>query len=71
MLFAGVLCGVAVAIGLLIAVFFGSEDAEAGFELDFGDGLAMTGDASEKFAEQMTRFAGGAAYVMAIAEVKE
>lgn len=41
---------------------------QARFELGFGQGLSMDGDAPEKFSEQMTRFAGGAAYVQARAE---
>ena len=43
---------------------------EAGFELTFQKGLPMEGDASEKLTERLSRFATGAAYVSATAEVK-
>ena len=43
---------------------------QAGFELTFPDGLSMRGDAAEKLTERLVRFASGAAYVSATAEVK-
>ena len=43
---------------------------QAGFELTFGDGLSMQGDAAEKLTERLAKFASGAAYVSATAEVK-
>lgn len=43
---------------------------QAAFRLTFDDGLAMVGDAAEKFTERLSRFASGAAYVSATAEVK-
>ena len=46
-----------------------SRDLQAGFELTFADGLAMKGDAAEKLTERLARFASGAAYVSATAEV--
>ena len=42
----------------------------ARFEIGFGEGLPMAGDAPEKLTEQLTRFATGSAYVEAIAEAK-
>lgn len=36
---------------------------------EFEGGLALTGDASEKFSERLTRFASAAAHVEATAEV--
>ena len=42
---------------------------QAGFQLTFTDGLAMQGDAAEKLTERLVRFASGAAYVSATAEV--
>ena len=47
-----------------------STDLKAGFELTFEDGLPMEGDAAEKLTERLSRFASGAAYVSATAEVK-
>ena len=47
-----------------------SRDLQAGFELTFAEGLAMQGDAAEKLTERLARFASGAAYVSATAEVK-
>ena len=47
-----------------------SRDLQAGFELTFAEGLAMEGDAAEKLTERLARFASGAAYVSATAEVK-
>ena len=44
-----------------------ARNLEAGFELTFAEGLAMTGGAAEKFTERVSRFAGGAAYVSATA----
>ena len=49
----------------------GSRDVQAGFELAFADGLAMRGDAAEKFTERLARFAGGSAFVSATAEAEE
>ena len=48
-----------------------ARNLEAGFELTFADGLAMTGDAAETFTEHLSRFAGGAAYVSATAHPAE
>ena len=47
-----------------------SRDLQAGFELTFAEGLAMQGDAAEKLTERLARYASGAAYVSATAEVK-
>ena len=47
-----------------------SKNIEAGFQLTFAEGLSMKGDAAEKLAERLARFASGAAYVSATAEVK-
>ena len=47
-----------------------SRDLQAGFELTFAEGLAMQGDEPEKLTERLARFASGAAYVSATAEVK-
>ena len=47
-----------------------SRTLQAGFQLTFADGLSMQGDAAEQLAEQLTRFARGAAYVSATAEAK-
>ena len=47
-----------------------SKNLEAGFELAFAEGLPMQGDAPEKLTERLARFASGAAYVSATAEVK-
>lgn len=41
---------------------------EAEFELRLENGLAMTGDAPERLAERLTRYAAGSAYVTATAE---
>ena len=38
--------------------------------LVFSDGLSMQGDTAEKLTERLARFAGGAAYVSAVAEAK-
>ena len=48
-----------------------SKNLEAGFELTFAEGLSMRGDAAEKLTERLVKFASGAAYVSATAEVKE
>ncbi len=40
------------------------------FELEFQTGLPLVGDAAEKFAERLAKFASGAAYVSATAEGK-
>ena len=47
-----------------------SRTLEAGFELTFDEGLPMAGDAAEKLTERLSRFAGGAAYVSAMAQAK-
>ena len=47
-----------------------SKSLEVGFQLTFAKGLSMQGDAAEKFTERLARFASGAAYVSAKAEVK-
>ena len=47
-----------------------NKNLEAGFALTFTEGLPMQGDAPEKLTERLTRFASGAAYVSATAEVK-
>ena len=47
-----------------------SRKVEAKFELSFGDGLPMEGDAAETLTERLCRFASGAAYVSATAEAK-
>ena len=38
----------------------GAQDVAAGFELAFADGLPLAGDAAEKFAERLSRFARAA-----------
>ena len=43
---------------------------QARFEIGFGEGLPLVGDAPEKLTEQLTRFATGSAYVEAVAEAK-
>ena len=48
----------------------GSTDLKAGFELTFEDGLPMNGDAAERLTERLSRFASGAAYASATAEVR-
>ena len=47
-----------------------SKNLESGFELTFAEGLSMHGDAAEKLTERLARFASGAAYVSATAEVQ-
>ena len=47
-----------------------SRSSEAGFELTYEDGLSMQADAAEKLTERCGRFASGAAYVSATAEVR-
>ena len=47
-----------------------ARDLTMAFNLSFTKGLAMQGDAPEKFTERLTRFASGAAYVTATAEGK-
>ena len=47
-----------------------SKNLEAGFQLTFAEGLSMHGDAAEKLTERLAKFASGAAYVSATAEVK-
>ncbi len=46
------------------------KNLEASFQLTFGNGLPMQGDAAEKLTERLGRFASGAAYVSATAEAK-
>ena len=48
-----------------------SANLEARFDLTFGEGLSMQGDAADKFTERLSRFASGAAYVSATAEASE
>ena len=45
-------------------------DLKASILFDFERGLALDGDAADKFIEKLTRFASAAAYVEATAEVK-
>jgi len=45
-------------------------DLKASILFDFESGLALDGDAADKFIEKLTRFASAAAYVEATAEVK-
>lgn len=45
-------------------------DLKASILFDFEGGLALDGDAADKFIEKLTRFASAAAYVEATAEVK-
>lgn len=45
-------------------------DLKASISFDFDAGLALDGDATDKFIEKLTRFASAAAYVEATAEVK-
>jgi len=45
-----------------------AKNIEAGFQLAFTDGLSMQGDAPEKLADRLCRFASGAAWVSATAE---
>ncbi len=47
-----------------------SQDIQASFEMTFGNGLAMEGNAAEQLTERLSRFSSGAAYVSATAEVK-
>ncbi len=47
-----------------------SRTVEAGFELSFGGGLPMEGDAPETLTQHLCRFASGAAYVSATSEAK-
>ena len=47
-----------------------SKSLEGGFQLTFTEGLSMQGDVAEKLTERLSRFASGAAYVSATAEVK-
>jgi hypothetical protein len=46
------------------------KNLQARFEMGFTDGLPLAGEAPEKLAEQLTRFATGAAYVEATAEAR-
>lgn len=45
-------------------------DLQTSLSFDFDGGLALDGDAADKFIEKLTRFASAAAYVEATAEVK-
>ncbi|WP_412049467.1 ATP-binding protein [Hoeflea sp. Naph1] len=45
-------------------------DLQTSIYFDFEGGLALNGDAADKFIEKLTRFASAAAYVEATAEVK-
>ena len=45
-------------------------DLQTSISFDFEGGLALDGDAPDKFIEKLTRFASAAAYVEATAEVK-
>ena len=45
-------------------------ELEIGFRLAFENGLPLGGDAPEKLTERLGKFAGGAAYVSAMAEAK-
>lgn len=45
-------------------------DLKTNISFDFEGGLALDGDAADKFIEKLTRFASAAAYVEATAEVK-
>ncbi|WP_287321356.1 hypothetical protein [Mesorhizobium sp.] len=45
-------------------------DLKTSISFDFDGGLALDGDAADKFIEKLTRFASAAAYVEATAEVK-
>ena len=47
-----------------------SKSIDVGFQLTFTEGLSMQGDMAEKLTERLSRFASGAAYVSATAEVK-
>jgi hypothetical protein len=47
-----------------------STDLKARISFNFDGGLALGGDAADKFIEKLTRFASAAAYVEATAEVK-
>ena len=47
-----------------------AKNIEASFQLTFAAGLSMQDDAAEKLTERLSRFASGAAYVSATAEVK-
>ena len=44
-----------------------SQTLDIGFELTFPEGLPMQGDAAEKMSDRLSRFASGAAFVMATA----
>ena len=46
-----------------------SRTLEASFELRFDGGLLMSGEATAKLTERLARFASGAAYVSATAEI--
>jgi hypothetical protein len=48
-----------------------TQDLNASYELKFEQGLEMAGDAPEKLTEKLSKYASGAAYVTAIAEVQQ
>jgi hypothetical protein len=47
------------------------QDLTTTFVLSFEQGLDLAGDAAEKMTEKLVRFASGAAYVTAVAEVQQ
>lgn len=49
----------------------GDQDLTTTFELTFEQGLDMAGDAAEKMTDKLVKFASGAAYVTAVAEVQQ
>ncbi|MCP4697152.1 MAG: hypothetical protein GY862_09925, partial [Gammaproteobacteria bacterium] len=48
-----------------------TKDLRTVFSIAFQDGLSLDGNAPEKLTEQMSRFAGGAAFVEAVAKARE
>ena len=48
-----------------------AQTLETNFELAFEEGLQLNGDAPEKLAERLSRFATGAAYVEATAQAAD
>jgi hypothetical protein len=49
----------------------GDQDLTTTFELTFEQGLDMASDVAEKMTEKLVKFASGAAYVTAVAEVQQ
>ena len=47
------------------------QDLKTTYGLRFDQGLDLTGDAADKLAEKLVKFASGAAYVTAVAEVQQ